>query len=635
MLRPQRKKKVPARLRSSSWITGMEEGVPSPLLNPSTLLKVTPRSVLDMGASREKKQLETEEESSESDDDVVVVANVGKKRKGGFRKTNWIKDYLDKEGNIFTCKHCNHTWQKVEGVKFQSGNIKIHLERKHSNILIRDGILKQEANVEGYSASKLNSDLIRWLASNCLPLSIVDDPLFRSILINLGGQPVQRRQLVRKFLPEVLQDCVEAIQTQLKGDFPYAITSDGWTTSCNKKLHWSCTTVHWIDKNGILQKKLIDIGDLGVSATSEVIRDLWNYQIQRWKLNPNMLVACVVDGAANYKSASKRQAINLWCCCHRLNLVAKEILQHDEVSPIYIKSKRLVRFINKSFQSQQLLEKSLKQPGATRWNSAELMFKSMLQNIEPVSMISDQEQDSFTNQEWDLIEFLSEFLGLIGMVRRKLEADATPTSNLILPCISQLRVKWKNMKTSHPEKAKLIKDARASLERRIPVKTIQSTDNLLIIACWCDPRFSNFEFLKASEHVKQQYINFCKQKANEWIATQAKKEVKPDAFNDFLFGTSAQVNEVEMYMKNERMNSSAFDPVVWWNTQRNTLPHLTSFASQYLCIPASSAPSERVFSKASLVASKLRSRLTSDNAKALTFLAVNRQDHSTPEFDWE
>ena len=98
---------------------------------------------------------------------------------------------------------------------------------------------------------------------------------------------------------------------------------------------------------------------------------------------------------------------------------------------------------------------------------------------------------------------------------------------------------------------------------------------------------------------------------------------KSDKFFDFLYSTTSRDTE----------NSSTFDLMNWWKLHRGSFPQLFKFATQYLCVTASSAPSERVFPN--LVASKLRSRLTSDNAKALTFIAVNIHNDSGEDLDWD
>ena len=42
------------------------------------------------------------------------------------------------------------------------------------------------------------------------------------------------------------------------------------------------------------------------------------------------------------------------------------------------------------------------------------------------------------------------------------------------------------------------------------------------------------------------------------------------------------------------------NPLHWWARNAASLPHLSVLARQFLCIPATSAPSERVFSAAGL-----------------------------------
>src|SRR3990167_4344860 len=62
----------------------------------------------------------------------------------------------------------------------------------------------------------------------------------------------------------------------------------------------------------------------------------------------------------------------------------------------------------------------------------------------------------------------------------------------------------------------------------------------------------------------------------------------------------------------------------WWSRNQTQFPNSGRIARNFLAIPASSVTSERVFSKSNRILSKLRSRLSDNKAKILTFISVNR-----------
>jgi hypothetical protein len=66
------------------------------------------------------------------------------------------------------------------------------------------------------------------------------------------------------------------------------------------------------------------------------------------------------------------------------------------------------------------------------------------------------------------------------------------------------------------------------------------------------------------------------------------------------------------------------NPLKWWRDRQMKLPILTKLARIYLCIPATSAPSEHIFSMAtSRLINKLRARLTPENAGRILFVNIN------------
>jgi hypothetical protein len=68
-------------------------------------------------------------------------------------------------------------------------------------------------------------------------------------------------------------------------------------------------------------------------------------------------------------------------------------------------------------------------------------------------------------------------------------------------------------------------------------------------------------------------------------------------------------------------NNNNFNcPLSWWKNNESKYKLLSSIAARFLCIPATSAPSERVFSAAGLTIAKDRARLLPENANDLVFL---------------
>jgi hypothetical protein len=65
------------------------------------------------------------------------------------------------------------------------------------------------------------------------------------------------------------------------------------------------------------------------------------------------------------------------------------------------------------------------------------------------------------------------------------------------------------------------------------------------------------------------------------------------------------------------------DLLQWWKQQVETFPKLSSLAQGILAVPATSAPSERVFSIAGLVLQAKRSSLAPENVNEIIFVYNN------------
>ena len=65
------------------------------------------------------------------------------------------------------------------------------------------------------------------------------------------------------------------------------------------------------------------------------------------------------------------------------------------------------------------------------------------------------------------------------------------------------------------------------------------------------------------------------------------------------------------------------NPLTWWQSNQVKYPVLSSLARKYLCIPATSVPSERAFRTAGHVVNRKRACLNPDSVNMLVFLVEN------------
>ena len=65
------------------------------------------------------------------------------------------------------------------------------------------------------------------------------------------------------------------------------------------------------------------------------------------------------------------------------------------------------------------------------------------------------------------------------------------------------------------------------------------------------------------------------------------------------------------------------DPLEWWSSRQRSLPLLAEVARAVLAVPATSGPSERIFSKAGPLVNKRRGALKPSNVDMMIFLNKN------------
>ena len=109
-----------------------------------------------------------------------------------------------------------------------------------------------------------------------------------------------------------------------------------------------------------------------------------------------------------------------------------------------------------------------------------------------------------------------------------------------------------------------------------------------------------------------------RQKLDLWAFVQEQQE---DQVN-----VSAASVELDKYLKEPVLltnNDEKINIFEWWQANMNRFPLLYKLTPKYLSIPATSAPSERIFSKAGELKSDSRSRILPKHLNSIIFLNHN------------
>ena len=88
----------------------------------------------------------------------------------------------------------------------------------------------------------------------------------------------------------------------------------------------------------------------------------------------------------------------------------------------------------------------------------------------------------------------------------------------------------------------------------------------------------------------------------------------------FIFECGAEECGASFQAVNWRVNNA----MEWWSDHEVKFPHVALMAQKYLAIPASSAPSERVFSQLKLIVERKQWRMDGGRVERVIFLRCKK-----------
>jgi len=279
---------------------------------------------------------------------------------------------------------------------------------------------------------------------------------------------------------------------------------------------------------------------------------------------------------------------------------------------------------------------TLKKDCPTRWNCLLLVLESVVKNQELIERCLGRLRlfdIMLSDDEWKIVENLVEFLSIFRSATEVLSGATYPTISLAL----LFRVEIATALTESPNDCLIVKSMkqrmRQRLDYRLPVREVH------IVAAMLDPSQRNLnavqEYLSErgmtavdllTQVIKQNLGDPASTAAQETAESSDANELHPwkkaklELLSKHVVSAPSRALEIQQF----RCLSVAPDNVLeWWESQQQTYPTLSRLARVILAIPATSAPSERVFSLAGLTINARRSSLAPSSVDKVLFVHEN------------
>jgi len=289
----------------------------------------------------------------------------------------------------------------------------------------------------------------------------------------------------------------------------------------------------------------------------------------------------------------------------------------------------------------------------TRWNSTLYAFQRLVILKPAIVMLKaslmsntslnirregDKIEELYpTVHEWKVIKEMIELLSPFEAATRLLSGVKYPTIGFTYPRIFSLKERLEADFTSLETR-----DAKNCKNAILEDLTLRwnFSQELCLKGSFFDSRFKSLDFINSQEkcdnivnQLREEFMIF-KQNEQSDISITITSEKDTDDLKTEMGSFWKKKNAKAVQIKDEFQHYfdvvelpalEEYDPYLWWSTNKNQYPILYKLAMKYLHIPATSVPSERLFSDAKNLITLQRTRLSSSIINQLMFLKRNRE----------
>lgn len=584
------------------------------------------------------------------------------------RRRSSVWKYFEQVEENVVCLLCNKRYKYFGNTT----NLSTHITRKHVNdkpqsntesinalsVIFQDAAhgsqvlplsnINTEKRLSDKHKKIIDDSLIKMIVDDYQPLSIVENKGFINFCNKMQPKYIlpSRRVLSSTMLPNFYKSVYNKTKTLVTNANHISITTDIWTSEDIKS--YITVTGHFVHTNKrfnlvLCTKQILE------QHTGRNIAAILSDVFHEWGINEK-IVAIVTDNGSNIKNAVREhlKKEHLSCVAHTLNLIVKESLNDNrDLLDIIKKCRNIVMHFKhsvfaadklrqvQSLQNLPLLQ--LKQDVSTRWNSTVIMIDRLLtiKNVLLETMTDlPRAPEQLDEMEWSVLTDCSCLLNPLKEVTEELSGENYPTLSMTIPLIKSLAHTIHHQLPTTSVGILLQQKLLNTIERRL---SVLDENKIAAVATFLDPRFKKVPFQSFSmieEWVADEIVKYkhtSNPPATETVTSESHslQSTVWKYFDNLMSEVTKKQcppyssdSIIKRYLDIPNLNRT-INPEQFWQDHSRVFPELYSIQQKYLSIPATSVPSERIFSKAGLLLNGRRNRLSAKNVNEILFLNHN------------